>query len=293
MDFIEYCSQNKILLCVFAPHSIHTLQPVDVSLFRLLSSIYSRELDIRNFQAQGLLPMKTGEFFPIFWKSWQLAFTEENILSSFRATGISPFNRDVVVNRFTKQPPEPADSRENSVSNVDGDDWRTADRLLLSLVADRDSDDFKKFRQCLHHLSIQNELLREENRGLKLALRTKKRHKKKSKPLDLQQRQEYHGGAVVYSPRKVNEARWRERVLQEQKLDEERAKAEAKELEKAAKLCEEKMREERKLQRQRNKEAKEKEAAEKRAAKQAEKAACDAAKAIQLSQKRKRNSTLR
>jgi hypothetical protein len=38
---------------------------------------------------------------------------------------------------------------------------------------------------------------------LKEALQHKKKHKKKGKALDLQQRQEYHGSAVHWSPRKL------------------------------------------------------------------------------------------
>jgi hypothetical protein len=48
----------------------------------------------------------------------------------------------------------------------------------------------------LHHLANQNELLTDENEGLRDALTTKKKHNKKGKVLDLQQRQEYHSGAV-------------------------------------------------------------------------------------------------
>jgi hypothetical protein len=44
MDFIEYCDQNKILLAIFPPHSTHTLQPLDVCMFKPLSQAYSNEL---------------------------------------------------------------------------------------------------------------------------------------------------------------------------------------------------------------------------------------------------------
>jgi hypothetical protein len=44
-DFIKYSHENKILLCVFPPHSIHRLQPLDVVMFKPLASAYSQELD--------------------------------------------------------------------------------------------------------------------------------------------------------------------------------------------------------------------------------------------------------
>jgi hypothetical protein len=44
MDFIEYCDQQKILLAIFPPHSTHTLQPLDICMFKPLSQAYSNEL---------------------------------------------------------------------------------------------------------------------------------------------------------------------------------------------------------------------------------------------------------
>lgn len=64
------------------------------------------------------------------------------------------------------------------------------DRLVQSAVKDQDT---KKLRQSLHHLSIQNELLKHEMDGIKHILSTKKKRKRKGKTLDLQQRQEYYG----------------------------------------------------------------------------------------------------
>ncbi|PVH91465.1 hypothetical protein DM02DRAFT_481294, partial [Periconia macrospinosa] len=48
----------------------------------------------------------------------------------------------------------------------------------------------------LHHISTQNDLLHAEVKGLREALQFTKKHKKKSKPLNVQQRKEYHGGAI-------------------------------------------------------------------------------------------------
>jgi hypothetical protein len=66
MDFIEYCDQHKILLAVFPPHSTHTLQPLDVVMFKPLSSSYSKELTNHLHKSQGLLAIKKGDFFSLF-----------------------------------------------------------------------------------------------------------------------------------------------------------------------------------------------------------------------------------
>jgi hypothetical protein len=69
MDFIDYCDRNRILLARFLPHSTHTLQPLDVVLFKLLSTAYLAELSTTLQTSQGVLAIKKGDFFPLFWRS--------------------------------------------------------------------------------------------------------------------------------------------------------------------------------------------------------------------------------
>ncbi|KAK1920285.1 hypothetical protein P3342_002581 [Pyrenophora teres f. teres] len=61
-----------------------------------------------------------------------------------------------------------------------------------------------------------------KNEQLQDALQLQARHQKQSKPLDLQQRRNYRGGAVLWSPRKIREANTRlgikEREEKEEKL---------------------------------------------------------------------------
>jgi hypothetical protein len=70
----------------------------------------------------------------------------------------------------------------------------------------------KKLSCSLHSIAVQNELLKHEDRRLREALASKQKGQKRSKPLDLQQRKEYHGGFVFWSPMKVREARVRQTV---------------------------------------------------------------------------------
>jgi hypothetical protein len=66
MDFINYCDQNKILLAILPPHSTHTLQPLDVVMFKPLSTAYSKELTTHLHNGQGLLVIKKSDFFHLF-----------------------------------------------------------------------------------------------------------------------------------------------------------------------------------------------------------------------------------
>ena len=82
------------------------------------------------------------------------------------------------------------------MSILSGKNWRKIERLVKSTVKDQSSKDVKKLSRSLHHISVQNELLHHEVDGLKEALVIKKKHKKRRKSLDLDQRQEYYGEAV-------------------------------------------------------------------------------------------------
>ncbi|KAA8619913.1 Carbohydrate-binding module family 18 protein [Pyrenophora tritici-repentis] len=111
--------------------------------------------------------------------------------------------------------------------------------VVRAAVNDSHQYEARKLRSSVHHLSVQYELLKHENEGLKEALQHKKKHRKKGKALDLQQRQEYHGGSVFWSPRKLREARAREAVRERDETEEKLQKARSK-----------KQREEARLQRQ-------------------------------------------
>ncbi|KAK7178432.1 hypothetical protein PSPO01_15516 [Paraphaeosphaeria sporulosa] len=122
MDFIDYYNRNRILLAILPPHSTHTLQPLDVVLFKPLSSAYSAELTTHLQKSQGLVPIKKGDFFPLFWKAWTSSFEEETILKSFETTGISPFDPEVILRRFKKTTQDDNQgSRESSKSVISGD----------------------------------------------------------------------------------------------------------------------------------------------------------------------------
>ena len=154
------------------------------------------------------------------------------------------------------------------------------DRLVRSAVKDQGSQEAQKLRQSLHHLSVENELLKHEIEGIKQVLSTKQKRRKKGKTLDLQQREEYHGGAVFWSPRKVREARTRQSIREREEKDQQLQKADRAELKKAAKLYKEKIQQEKRVAREVARKEKEKEKAEKAAQRAAQKSARDAEKAL-------------
>jgi hypothetical protein len=66
MDFIKYCDQNRILLAVYPPHSTHTLQLLDVIMFKTFSLGYSNQVAAFMERCQELTSMSKRDFYPMF-----------------------------------------------------------------------------------------------------------------------------------------------------------------------------------------------------------------------------------
>jgi hypothetical protein len=165
-------------------------------------------------------------------------------------------------------------------------------------VKDETSKELRKISRSLHHISVQNQLLHHENQGLKEVLKNQKKHKNKSKALQFQPREDYHGGAEFYSPHRVEKARQFERTKQQEAEAEELRKAEMAELRHANKLYKENLAQEKREQRAREKEERDRlkavkaqEVAERKAAEEAQKRDLEARKSIQLPNQAKRKAS--
>jgi hypothetical protein len=292
-EFVEYCHQKRIILAVLPPHSTQTLQPLDVVCFKPLSSNYSCELDNHLQVSQGLSPLSKGDFFALFWPAWVSTFTENLISKAFTATGISPVNPDVILDRFRHISTDSLESVSSGSTAYSAEDWLKACTTFQAEVKDSRSVGARKLGQTIHHLSSQVELLQVVVDGLRKKLyQNRKRQRQSNRQLDLQQHQEYHGGAMMWSPRAFREARARIAVAEQDAQEEELKKAETRELAAANKIYKEKIAEEKREQRAREKAAREQAKAEERAAidarkeqRRKDKEARDAAKALKLSQR--------
>ncbi|KAF2828059.1 hypothetical protein CC86DRAFT_438948 [Ophiobolus disseminans] len=170
----------------------------------------------------------------------------ELTLKAFKSTSIWPIDGETIPKRFTDDTSEEP-TRASALTNSD---WRQMERLVRSAVSNWGTDESKKLSQTVYSLATQNDLLHHKNEGLKEALVVKKKHKKVGKPLDLQQREEYHSGANFWSPQKIREARAREAVKAQEEHQEMLAKANRKELKAAAKLYKDQIAEEKRVARE-------------------------------------------
>jgi hypothetical protein len=179
----------------------------------------------------------------------------------------------------------------NKTNNTSVPAWCQAKRLLHAAI-NRLLSKAKEVSTFLHHLTAQNELLNDKNDRLCKVLSTKKKHNKKSKVLDLQQRNEYYSGAVFWSPRKVREACSRDATNKRLQDAENICKGEMKKLKAATTFYNKKIAEEKRVAQEEAKVVRDWEKAEKAAATAAEKAAQNTKKSILTTQLDKRKFSL-
>jgi transposase len=120
MDFINYCDSHRIILAILPPHSTHTLQPLDVVMFKPLSSAYSKALTNHLQTTQGLIPINKTDFFPLFWQAWVPSFKDEAILKAWEATGIWPQEAEHILKRFNHEPHDKSEASEDSLAAIEG-----------------------------------------------------------------------------------------------------------------------------------------------------------------------------
>lgn len=193
IDLIYYCDRNNILLAIFPPHSTHTLQPLDIGLFKPLSTAYSNELPSFIDTSPWLVSFTKPHFFPMFWRAWQAAFKELTILQAFGATGISPFNPEVILQNF-----------KTITTNIDRDalvapasDWRTIRQLLNKATSQKLScRSISALNRIVMKLSADIAFLQQENKQLRAALIDERQRKQRAQPGMLELSDNYHGGAT-------------------------------------------------------------------------------------------------
>ncbi|KAF1935722.1 hypothetical protein EJ02DRAFT_360882 [Clathrospora elynae] len=147
-------------------------------MFRSLSSHYKKGLSTRVQDSQGLLPVKKMDFFSLFWTAWTSSFTQDHILQAFKSCGVWPMNPDPVLKKFPPPTPQvPINPEFVQLKQVTS--WKDLQKLFNQVVPNKSSKEAKCLASSLHFLSVQFELVSAENRGLRVSLLGKKKHKVK------------------------------------------------------------------------------------------------------------------
>jgi hypothetical protein len=99
-EFLSYCITHKVIPFCLPPHTSQKSQPLDVAVFGPYKTYYRQELR-QQFEKKRVVSKQT--FWTILKPARDAAFTEANILSGFRKTGLVPINPDEVLDEIKKQ----------------------------------------------------------------------------------------------------------------------------------------------------------------------------------------------
>lgn len=201
VEFQQYCQKHHIITLCMPPHSSHLLQPLDVSCFSPLKNSYGKQIEkLVRIRINHVTKL---EFLPAFKEAFKAAFTEQNIKSGFRATGLVPYNPDNVLSSLNLQlkTPTPPPIKESSWTPKTPQNARELEfqttHLKNRIIRHQDSspssineafDQLVKGAQLMVHSAT---LLKAEVKVLQEANQVKKRRERKRK------RRIYQGGSLT------------------------------------------------------------------------------------------------
>jgi len=117
LDVIQSAADNNIRFICLLPNATHLLQPLDIAVFRPLKVEWRKILERwrKESRCKGSIPKNQ---FPGLLLQLQSKLKPENITAGFKASGIYPTDRDVVLKRI---PDQNRDLGGDSVSAVFND----------------------------------------------------------------------------------------------------------------------------------------------------------------------------
>ncbi|USP74405.1 uncharacterized protein yc1106_01679 [Curvularia clavata] len=115
-EFDQYCADNKIITLCMPPHTSHLLQPLDVSCYSPLKRAYGRQIE--ELARQGVYHIDKIDFLTAYTRIRPTIFTQQNIQSGFRATGLVPSCPDRVLSSLTvvRTPSPPQTTVDDNVT---------------------------------------------------------------------------------------------------------------------------------------------------------------------------------
>lgn len=120
IDFMWTCRENNIWLLYLPPHASHVLQPLDLAPFSVVKTKYRSE--IRAISALGdAAPIKKERFVVSYNKAREEGLTEQVIRAGWRASGLCPYNPDLVLlsSQVSGRPATPPrDTQASEVSDI-------------------------------------------------------------------------------------------------------------------------------------------------------------------------------
>jgi hypothetical protein len=104
-EFIDYCDNYKIIPFCLPPHSSHLLQPLDVVVFQPYKHYHSEAVEAATRMGCG--DFDKAEFLDRIDSIRQQTFKSSTVQSAFKATGLIPYNPDIVISKLREAAPGP------------------------------------------------------------------------------------------------------------------------------------------------------------------------------------------
>ena len=221
MRFIEACDERSIILAILPPHATHRLQPLDLKIFSPLSMAYSLEIDRIIQSSQGFTRLTKRSFWSLFRTAWKKAVSEHNVCSAFASAAIHPLDPSLVLSQVRLKTPSPELSDEKAPTKTPAG-VRSIRRHVKALgpLNNREA----QLANGWEKTTIKNEILHHENQGLREALRTEQKRRKRGKKMGLLAGDE-PGQAMFFSPGRIATVREQAAALEAQKEQERLDKA--------------------------------------------------------------------
>ena len=102
-EFLKYCENRKIIVFGLLPHIIYICQSLDVVVFE--SFKYQYKIAINNVIRTGYTKFNKTEFLNAIDSIRAKTFKKNTILSSWRKSGIFPYNPNVVLTKLREYEP--------------------------------------------------------------------------------------------------------------------------------------------------------------------------------------------
>jgi hypothetical protein len=132
-EFDAYCKENKIITLCMPPHTSHLLQPLDVGCFSALKTAYGRLVADR--ARRQIFHIDKTDFLALYHQARASIFSEKTIKNAFKATGIVPFDPEVVLSKLIRTPSPPRSSHSQEQSSPI---WISATPKTLHQVAQQE-----------------------------------------------------------------------------------------------------------------------------------------------------------
>ncbi|KFA56115.1 hypothetical protein S40293_00203 [Stachybotrys chartarum IBT 40293] len=102
LEILEFCFENKIILCRIPSHTSHKLQPCDISVFGPLKAAYQDQVERLERGCVGT--MGKEHFTYLYSPARDQALTSRNIRAGWAKAGLFPLNPDKVLCDISKPP---------------------------------------------------------------------------------------------------------------------------------------------------------------------------------------------